>query len=317
MTDEIAWGSGHSCQDCHLVMYRYDGDHMDESGSSFVIGCKDRRVQVRLSVEPGVFVHAWQAPSGRAFVVQLGFGMYELPAMTEDGGAVESIDHTGLGPVMGVWGLDDRAIWAWGADGDGPFGLHFDGDAWNRTPIPGPFHAVHGVAPDRVFAVGAGGLIARWDGRRWQTVAPGNQPARRLTDVCVADDGTVYVTEGSGEGALLRVTDAGVETILTTEFPLLSARWFQGALWVGTASHLGVARLVGDQLESWRDRFSGTRLDARGHLLVTSAGDLVSFDGEGILGHPLAVISGQVDAELEYDDDDDDDDNDDDDDDDE
>jgi hypothetical protein len=45
-----------------------------------------------------------------------------------------------------------------------------DGFCWERAAFGGTFHAVHGVGPNFVVAVGDGGVIATWDGTRFTYV---------------------------------------------------------------------------------------------------------------------------------------------------
>ena len=125
------------------------------------------------------------------------------------------------GTLAGVWGLHDECVFTWGLRGGANVLYRFDGRTWNELPAPGEILAMHGVAPDLVYAVGRDGLVARWDGRHWtKVVTPG---LGVLTDVFVVDEDEMYAV-GSG-GQLLQGSIHGWAEVLNG-WPLFSVeKW--------------------------------------------------------------------------------------------
>ena len=102
-----------------------------------------------------------------------------------------------------VWGTARDDVWIVGGndgatsiDDQTNVALHFDGAGWSLHSPGGAhrLHAVHGTAPDDVWAVGHGGFVVHWDGAAWKEVPVGttNQlfavRARSRTDVWVVGD---------------------------------------------------------------------------------------------------------------------------------
>src|SRR5262249_9096766 len=91
--------------------------------------------------------------------------------------------------AMGVFGVDDDFVLAWGGSGDGQMSAWQRG-RWVDVPSPGSTISVHGQSRNLIYAVGDEGLIARWDGSGWQRqVGPTEET---LTGVFVADEDHIW-----------------------------------------------------------------------------------------------------------------------------
>ncbi len=102
----------------------------------------------------------------------------------EAGEFVEEYD-TGAGvQLWGVWAAAEDDVWAVGGnprDRQGsPVIVHWDGNTWTLFEVPEldrdfvtSMFKVWGTGPDNVFAIGAVGVILRWDGTSWTQVPSG------------------------------------------------------------------------------------------------------------------------------------------------
>jgi hypothetical protein len=89
----------------------------------------------------------------------------------------QSFNLHGVYPTGGMW------AWLVGTDtltGQGVLAQLHGHDGWTRHVLaaPGPMTAVHGTAPDDVWAVGAS-IIAHWDGSTWTETQDPRLPAFR------------------------------------------------------------------------------------------------------------------------------------------
>src|SRR5262245_28450979 len=167
--------SGPSYADCAFLAQRY----REEFGSSaeesdFWIMANKDSTTYRLLQWKNFLTGIWRAPSGWVYVSDVTFrgvhlfrDVFDLKKPPEDFPL----------PMLpeGVWGLDDRCVFVWGtrkprpnADLEYPV-FRFDGTTWHELPSPGyAVVAMHGLAPDFVYAVGFRGLVAQWDGAQWK-----------------------------------------------------------------------------------------------------------------------------------------------------
>jgi hypothetical protein len=98
--------------------------------------------------------------------------------------------------ISAVWSVARDDVWAVGTDI-----VHFDGTTWTEvTSVTETLVAIHGRAPDDIWAAGTGGSLFHYDGDAWAPVASGTTVD--LQAVWVAGPGDVWV---AGEDTLRRV----------------------------------------------------------------------------------------------------------------
>lgn len=276
--------SGRSQEDCVFIGQRYDADR----------GFKPREAEswlmLHTRVEAGVqtsahipsstwYTAVWRAPSGQVFLADaVNRAVYRCPALTGPEGGVWS-DERLPAAIHGLWGIDDNDVYAWGGNREGFPMFHWDGDAWRDMAAPGfEVFALHGTAPNCLWAVGDAGQVAFWDGGRWY---PYPTPTREvLNAVFVRDRDHVYAT--GAQGSLLEGATHGWTKICdgpVPGMPLFAVAWWGDALWVG-ARQWGLLRRVGRsaELEAVKPNVWVTHLEAREALLITEPQRVVSTE---------------------------------------
>jgi len=176
--------------------------------------------------------------------------------------------------LEGVWGLDDSNVFAWGTRkaGAGDFEwpvFHYDGRRWTELPMPGfAVMAMHGVAPDMVYAVGFKGFVGRWDGASWRRFPV--PTAEVINSVFVAGPDEIYAC--GGNGIVLEGSASGWGKIaeMPEGMPAEAVARFKGELYIGGGS-LGLFRRVGTSgdLELIKPNVGATHFDARHDLVIT------------------------------------------------
>ncbi len=165
------------------------------------------------------------------------------------------------------------------------------GARWAEMPSPGVVVAMHGTAPDALVAVGEAGLVARWDGARWHAVDAGS--AVTLSGVHLAPSGEIMAC-GKGTVLLRGSGDRWEQVLARRELTGCVARWGD-AWWVGAGGALGLCRLQGDQLVSVKPNLPATSFDARGDLLLSCPGWVVSTaDGARFRGARADTFLGMM-----------------------
>ena len=146
---------------------------------------------------------------------------------------------------------------------------------------PLTLNGIDGSAEDDIFAVGYGGRIVHWDGRRWEELdSPTNLHLER---VCSVGRGEAYIC--GNEGTLLHVLGEGIMD-LSADMPahFWGLTVFEGRPYACTLT--GIYALADDEeLEELRlglDRPVGCyRLDSKdGELWSVGPKDLLRFDGQ-------------------------------------
>ncbi|MCP3098219.1 hypothetical protein LZ198_04920 [Myxococcus sp. K15C18031901] len=185
-------------------------------------------------------------------------------------------------PLNGVWGLDDNYVLAWGATFEGTRHVfRYDGKNWNEIPSPDfEVRAMHGLAPDCIYAVGVGGGVASWDGNVWKRFPVPTDEV--LNSVFVADPDEIYATGGAG--SLLEGSAHGWGRIAegpVPGMPLFAVVKWKEELWVA-AGQFGLFKRVGtqNQIECIKPNLSAVGLDARKNLLI-SCKDRISESADG------------------------------------
>jgi hypothetical protein len=187
----------------------------------------------------------------------------------------------------GVFGLDDQHVYIWGSrlgsNGDHEYPvMRWDGQQWHELPMPGfRMVAMHGLAPDLLFAVGRNGFVGRFDGSRWRRFPVPTEEV--LVSVFCAGPDEFYacghlgiVLEGSKAG-WGRISENYIENA-----PLYSVAKFRGDLWIAGGKQ-GVLRRVGttDRLEVVKDNIGATWLDAREDHLLATCDDFIAGTRDG------------------------------------
>ncbi|MFK7989839.1 MAG: hypothetical protein AB8I08_27720, partial [Sandaracinaceae bacterium] len=144
-----------------------------------------------------------------------------------DAGVDRYLDLGFTGSQQTIFGFSDTDVWAGGgATLDAGSVSHFDGTSWTPTSgLCGRIYDLHGLAPDDLWAVGAEGCIARWDGAAWSEVDAGVSVA--LNAVWAADRRNVYI--GGEDGTLLRWDGTAFETLTTDTTGAVTGVWATSA----------------------------------------------------------------------------------------
>jgi hypothetical protein len=291
MTPEITTyyysASGLDLDACSYLGQRYDEErgYKPFEGECWVMSHKPRgktgtTVTTHLG-STGWLTRLWRSPSGAVFVSSATDA--QVLYHPDVGGEQQKFEKMKLdAPLNGVWGLEDDFVLAWGATFEGTRHVfRFDGKKWKEMPAPDfEVRAMHGLAPDFVYAVGVGGGVARWDGKAWKRFPTPTDEV--LNSVFVAEEDEVYATGGSG--SLLEGSAHGWGRIAegpVPGMPLLGvAKWKKG-LWVA-AGQFGLFKRVGtkNKLECVKPNLWAVDLDARGNLLI-SCKDVIIHTADG------------------------------------
>jgi hypothetical protein len=234
----------------------------------------------------GVLSNLWTSDSGQTYlcVASEGGVIRYRNICVEDIAAAEEVFRLPFVP-RGVWGLDEEHVYCWGQASPSE-GTHehrvscFDGEQWTGLPdTPFEVLALHGCAPDCLYAVGHKGIL-RWDGQGWHELpAPTSES---LTSVFVASPERVFV--GGYGGSVLEGSAAGfgVVATLTSNLPVFAVAEFKGQLYVG-GGPLGLFRRegTGGELVCIKDKIKATGLESRESLLI-AAGVKVAWTTDGV-----------------------------------
>lgn len=286
---KLASASGPSWADCHYLLHRWDARTAPSADAweSFVVAHVGGVLHLQMQMR-GRLSGLWRAPDGEVFVADARGAVHHFRDGCAPGARWET--HRLGGVVRGVWGTREDDVWAWSMVPGGARLHRWDGAQWREVAAPGVVAAMHGVAPDLVYAVGAEGLVAAWDGDRWRRVgAPTDRP---LSSVFVADAREMYAVGPGGD--LLEGSVHGWIGRASFEGPLQSVAVWRGGVLVG-AGAAGLMRLDGTELAPWKPAVEAEHFDARGALLVTTPGAVVeTLDGRSYRGTPLDEVVAAV-----------------------
>ena len=277
---------------CHCIAYSFDDEvgFQPDAGDSHVVQLTPGRVEV-LYGKAGWLTGLWRSETGKVHVTDIGNHIYFNPDPAPRAAPFQNFPVKGA--MTGVWGLNDDTVFAWGQSGGQPVMYRWNGGGWDpMDPPPGRVIAMHGIAPDMIYAVGTEGLIARWDGSAWQQVPC---PVRTtLSAVFVASEDEMYAC---GEGkSLLSGSVHGWSEILTHDMALRGVVKWHGDVWLGAGGDLGLCKLDGNKLVSIKPNIQPLCIDARGSLLITGNGYVVeTTDGANFMA---SFIKGFEDAKA-------------------
>lgn len=253
--------SGGSADDCHVLGYRGpEGEGFrPDRGESFVLWGRGDRIDVELK-KSGWYTDLWRSPAGRVYVVDAD-GFIQVSQGRGQPWTAQRVP----GMLVGIWGLDDEHVYAWGLRKDQDFMVRYDGSVWTEMAAPqGGIVAVHGSSPDLIVAVGDRGLIARWNGSGWTSmVAPSDEPLR---SVFVANEDEIWAT--GNRGGLLSGTVYGWTEVLRHDAPLSSVARWRETVWVGAHGDFGLCRLNGTRLETHKKSIVAAKLAVSGDVLL-------------------------------------------------
>ncbi len=255
--------SGGWAGDCAFLAQRFearDGDFRPGSGETYVCTMDGEEATL---VFGGVawFTGIWRSPRKTIFVSDADGAMHVLRA----GSPRRSFDLDAS--LIGVWGLDDEVVWAWGSGRDGPALFRWNGAAWSAVACPGPIVAMHGPDVSTIIAVGYGGLIASFDGRSWTVME--SPVSQTLNGVCVISDDEAYAI--GPEGVILEGSTYGFVEQTRVDHALYSIAPFRGTIYVGGPEPTALMRLDRGGLVPVKKTRPALCLDGREQLLVTTA----------------------------------------------
>lgn len=267
----LGHASGPDLERCCFLGYRYDAsigfvwDHLE----SWVLTRSAKGLEPLLS-QRGWLTDLWRSPRGVVHVSTAG-RMVRLEQDTSGSKwrrEVQTLDAA----LSGVWGLDDSLVFAWGERGSEPAMFVSNGDGWRAIPSPGYVNGVHGIAPDLIYAVGAQGLLARWNGTTWSRLPSFTDTM--LSRVFVVSPDEMYAV-GAGK-RLLEGTVHGWSEVLHTDFPLMDVAKHGGAVFVAAGPE-GLFTLEGRSLKPFSKKVTPDRFDAREELLISARAHIVQL----------------------------------------
>src|SRR6266849_1218818 len=277
--------SGFSDQDCHFLVLRYEEKlgFKPDRGESWVVQSEGDMLHALYGMM-GWFTSLWRSPAGCTYVSDSAGTVHVNPDVKPR--AKPWRQHKLKGVLSGVWGLDDKCVFVWGGVKDKDLMYRWDGKDWKEMESPGEVVGMHGLAPNLIYAVGAGGLVARWDGRRWNKCV--THSTAMLSAVIVASPDEIYAV-GAG-GVMLEGSSSGWKELLTGPGPMFGVAKYKGDVWVGAAQH-GLMKVVKKKLKAVKPNIKAEMLDARRHLLISSPSVIAeTVDGKEFTGISLPAV---------------------------
>jgi hypothetical protein len=300
--------SGLSLTEASFVGYRsnphygFDDRHM-ESWLLTTSGSLTPRLALRT---PGRLGTPWRSPSsGVTFAPSFSGDVHIVfPPEGSDGqleapARVRTEELSGV--LAGAWGLEDDLVFVWGDRWDDRgvrqnVMYRWDGRSFRQIAAPGPgmIFGLHGTRRDLVYAVGHGGLIARWDGDSWTRAW--SPTGRVLGSVLVLDETRIYASGPRRQPPLLEGSLYGWTEMMRVPFAVsgLAMREQEGGakeLWIASYPG-GLWKLEGGtKLTAVNEEISIVQMDARGDELVLTTEDEIigTRDGQELrrIGLPI------------------------------
>ncbi|MDY7231160.1 hypothetical protein [Hyalangium rubrum] len=285
LAHEFRQASGPSAWDCHFLADRWEGPGWVEDHAESWVGQVVNGQVFTLLGQVGWLTGLWRSPSGSVYVAEgshLRGGMHINRA--EDPLHPDWKFHALPFLAMGVWGLDDQFVLAWGPKvGQRESALFcWDGKRWQEWDSPGEIIAMHGLARDFIYAVGRNGLIAWWNGGKWNTVPSFTQAV--LTGIHAVSEDEVYAC---GDNGVMEGSVYGWSEVVESPGMVTDVAKYAGTVWLAGEED-GLLRLQGPTLEEADASLRASAFDVRERLLVTSPECLAdSQDGKKFRRLPL------------------------------
>jgi hypothetical protein len=273
--------SGLSDSDCVFVCHRFD----EEAGftpsecDSWVFWGDEDSLHLRFG-GPRWITGIWYSDTRTAYIPDSKGKLTilrDVPNATSDAHAKSATLDAAL---MGVWGLSDELVVAWGDNGDEGRMFVWNGKKWGDLPSPAKgVYDVKGLGPKDLVAVGEGGLIATWNGSRWTRVEPLVETP--IAAVAVVSPDEMYAVAGR---RLLEGSRHGWAVALEAQHDLFGVAKFKDELWVGGGEE-GLFKRKGKKLQCVKDNIPAELIEAR-QVLLAAADHVVatSVDGKAFRG---------------------------------
>ncbi len=265
--------SGLSSQAACMIALRFDADtgFQPSEHESFVCQKYDGKTLTRYGGS-GWYTDCWYSPTHKVWVVDSRGEMLYFDDFRNAQAApqVTTLDAS----LMGIWGVDDGYIFAWGDTPTGGRMFLFQQGAWREIASPGKgVLALHGLSRDMVYAVGVGGMISKWDGTRW--VPQSSPTGTNLSSVFVVSPDEMYAV-GPGRRFLEGSVHGWVEAI-EANVPLSAVVKWKDEIYVG-AGPAGTFKRQGPQLVDWKPKITATKIDARQDFVASAIKHLICSD---------------------------------------
>ena len=258
--------SGTNKDDCWVLGHRATAERKglgSEARDSWIVRCEGGVMQAHIGRSEWL-TSIWVSANGKVFATDSQGHVYRGPTPLGQHWPEDRLDSA----LVGVFGLDDEHVYAWGRARGGRSSFHrWDGRCWGDLPSPdGAIVSLHGPRPDLLVAVGEGGMIARWDGHAWTQM---DSPTRKvLSCVHVVDDDEAYASGHSGE--VLVASAQGWTRALFCPNPAPSIAKWRDQVWIGTYGDLGLCTLDGNSLVSVKPTLQVSWLEPHDVLLFAT-----------------------------------------------
>ncbi len=259
----FAGASGTSKANCHWLGYRFDEDHgfSPNEGDSWICQTTGNQCHSLMS-QRGCLTGIWRTDSC-VWISELAGRVYMNPSLELRKETFQTFELKAT--LQGIWGLRDDLVFTWGMRQGAPVAFLYGGTDWAEITAPGLIGGVRGVRDDLIYAVGQNGLIARWDGMKFNVVhSPING---NLTDVFVVSEDEMFAC--GTDGHLLIGTIHGWEELLKFDSMLYCIAKWGDYVWIGAGAE-GLFFLKEEQLNIIKPSILAERFDTRENLLITA-----------------------------------------------
>lgn len=279
--------SGSSVEDCVALAGRYEGElgYRPPHLETWVVMMTPNRLDTTFWAKRGWLSGIWRSDSGTVYVSDMDRALHHRAPDPNPANAKAWKRHPADGNMMGVWGLDDGFVMAWGlAEKATPCMMLWEGREWRSIDSPAFLTwAIHGTRRDLVFAAGDNGRVARWDGSSWTEMTTPATGA--LASIYCVNEDEVYACGWGKE--LLRGSAYGWTQVLQAEETLHCVTQWRDEIWVGAALPLGLCKLQADELVQVVPGLM-MQADTRENLLFTANSRIAQTeDGAAFTAKPI------------------------------
>jgi len=211
----------------------------------------------------------WCAPSGTAWISSMeGVVWEDRPSQgaAATGAPPRPLRHALGAPLSGVWGLDDRRVYAWSETRERLW--RFDGATWREMPCPGRLLVLAGLHPDDLIAGGYGGELWRWDGQTWRPLSL--RPTGTVVGLTWADAEHAYACTLDGE--VVEMSPYGAQILARTKRPFFDVLAVNDDLWLA-GGQAGLWRVASgtNRVELLSDEVAPERFSRTGSTVLMAA----------------------------------------------